>query len=65
MKVSAIILWLVALGLLSVAGWALFTEENLWGYPYSRVAGLASLTAAPFSICAPILFTKARRAEGR
>ena len=65
MKVTAVILWIVALGLLSVGGWALFTEEGLWGYPYFRVVGIMSMVAAPLYISASFLFHKARRQQAR
>jgi TRAP-type C4-dicarboxylate transport system permease small subunit len=61
MKATAVILWLVALALLSVGTWALFTEEALWGYPYFRVAAFTSILAAPFCMCASFLFYRARR----
>ena len=66
MKLTAAVLWLLALALLLVRGWvALFTEESLWGYPYLRVVGAASVTGATLSVGASFLFDKARRERTR
>jgi hypothetical protein len=65
MKAVGLVLWLAALSLLCLAGWALFTEEGLWGYPDFRVVGVTTMIAAPLFIAASFFVRKASRQRVR
>jgi drug/metabolite transporter (DMT)-like permease len=64
MKLAAYILLLGALGLICVAGWALFTQEGMWGYRYDRVVAVTTMVAMILSFAASYLFNRARRRQG-
>jgi hypothetical protein len=63
-KLVANILWFAALGVLCVGGWALITEQGLWGHPGYQVATVTNLIAWSLLICASLLSPKKSRRQG-